>query len=60
MSEAAVDTNDWEPGERAGGHNYRLYSRTKGSRRVVVKVSDTVASDPAFPLDTFLKREFAA
>ncbi len=38
---------------------YRRYSQTDESRSTAVIVSEALAIDPDFPLEQFLRREFA-
>ncbi len=59
-----VDVDDWEAYEvdwesAADPPGYRRYSQTDGPRSTVVTVSEALASDPDFPLEQFLRREFA-
>ncbi len=59
-----VDIDDWEPEEvnwvsAADPPGQRRYSQTDGPRSTVVIVSEALASDPDFPLEQFLRREFA-
>ncbi len=57
-----VDVDVWEVEDWPSGADplgYRRYSQTDGSRSTAIIVSEVAASDPGFPLEQFLRREFA-